>query len=108
LTNYADRESDYAELNAQVLGIIQENPLVAKAFAEKVGTTLPVLSDDKHQTARAFGIFDEDKHQAIRTTFTIDQEGVIRAIHQSREAVEVDEALDACRVLQRVDSTTGR
>jgi peroxiredoxin len=108
LTNYADRESAYAELNTQVLGIVQENPFVAKAFAEKVGTTLPVLSDDRHTAARAFGIFDEEKHQAIRTTFTIDGEGVIRAIHQSREAIEVDEALEACRVLQRVDSTSGR
>ena len=108
MTNYADRASDYEELNTQVLGIVQENPFVAKAFAERVGTTLPVLSDDKHATARAYGIFDEEKHQAIRTTFTIDAEGVIRAIHQSREAIEVDEALDACRVLQRVDSTSGR
>jgi len=108
LTNYADRESDYAELNTQVLGVVQENPFVAKAFAEKVGTTLPVLSDDKHQAARSFGVFDEEKHQAIRTTFTIDADGVIRAIHQSREAIDVDQALDACRVLQRVDSTAGR
>ena len=108
MTNYADRASDYEELNTQVLGIVQENPFVAKAFAEKVGTTLPVLSDDRHTAARTFGVFDEEKHQAIRTTFTIDADGVIRAIHQSREAIEVDEALDACRVLQRVDSTSGR
>ena len=108
MTNYADRASAYAELNTQVLGIVQENPFVASAFAEKVGTNLPVLSDDKHAAARAFGVFDEASHQAIRTTFTIDGEGVIRAIHQSREALEVDAALDACRVLQRVDSTAGQ
>lgn len=108
MTNYSDRESDYAEVNTQVLGVIQENPFVAKAFAEKVGTTLPVLSDVKHEVARSYGIFDEAKHQAIRTTFTIDQDGVIRAIHQSREAIEVDEALDACRVLQNVTSTSGQ
>ena len=88
--------------------MIQEDVWVGKAFAEKVGTTLPVLSDSKHEVARLYGIFDEDKHQARRTTFTIDQEGVIRAIHQDREAVDVDPALEACRVLQRVESTTGR
>ena len=58
--------------------------------------------------ARAYGIFDEDKHMARRTTITIDQDGVIRAIHQDREALDVDPGLDACRVLQRVDSTAGR
>jgi alkyl hydroperoxide reductase subunit AhpC len=108
LTNYSDRESDFTELDTQVLGVIQENPWVAKAWAEKVGTTLPVLSDTKHEVARAYGIFDEDKYMARRTTITVDQEGVIRAIHQDREAIDVDPALEACRVLQRVDSTSGR
>ena len=91
-----------------MLGVIQENPWVAKAFAEKVGTTLPILSDVKHDVARLYGIFDDGKHQAVRTTFTVDQDGVIRAIHQDREALDVDPALEACRVLQRVQSTTGR
>ena len=77
-------------------------------FAETVGTTLPVLSDVKHETARQYGVFDEGKHQVVRTTFTIDQEGVIRAIHQDRESLDVDPALEACRVLQRVDSTSGQ
>ena len=57
---------------------------------------------------RSYGIFDEENHRAKRFTFTLDQQGVIRAIHMDREALDVDEALDACRVLQRVDSTTAR
>ena len=81
---------------------------MAKAFAEKIGTTLPLLSDTRHDVARQYGVFDEDKYRAVRTTFTIDQNGVIAAIHQAREAVEVDEALEACAVLQRVNSTSGR
>jgi alkyl hydroperoxide reductase subunit AhpC len=91
-----------------VLGVLQESPWVAKAFAEQVGTTLPLLADVKHDVARLYGIFDEAKHQAIRTTFTVDQDGIIRAIHQGREALDVDPALEACRVLQRVQSTSGR
>jgi alkyl hydroperoxide reductase subunit AhpC len=81
---------------------------VAKAFAEKVGTDLPLVADVKHQAARSYGIFDEENHRAKRFTFTIDQQGVIRAIHMDREAIDVDEAFDACRVLQRVDSTAAR
>jgi peroxiredoxin len=88
-----------------VLGVIQENPFVAKAFAEKVGTDLPLLADYKHEVAQQYGIWDSDKYMAKRFTFTLDKDGVIRAIHADREALDVDEALDACRVLQRVDST---
>ncbi len=88
--------------------MIQENPFVAKAFADRIGTTLPVLADVRHEVARLYGIFDEDRHMVRRTTFTIDSEGIIRAIHQDREAIDVDPALEACRVLQRVESTSGR
>ena len=70
-------------------------------------TTLPVLSDYKHQVARQYGVWDDENFRAKRFTFTLDKDGVIRAIHMDREALDVDAALDACRVLQRVDSTTG-
>jgi peroxiredoxin len=102
------KSPDFTDLDTQVLGVIQENPFVAKAFAAKVGTTLPVLSDNKHEVAHLYGIFDEENHRAKRFTFTLDQDGIIRAIHADREALDVDPALDACRVLQRVDSTSGR
>ncbi len=88
-----------------MLGIIQENPFVAKAFAEQVGTTLPVLADDRHEVARKYGIFDEERHLARRTTITIDSEGIIRGILQDREAMEVDPGLEICRLLEPVQST---
>jgi len=88
--------------------VIQENPFVAKAFADKIGTDLPVLSDWKHDVARQYGIWDADQYRAKRFTFTLDKDGVIRAIHMDREALDVDAALDACRVLQRVDSTSAQ
>ena len=67
-----------------------------------------MLSDNKHEVARLYGIFDNETHRAKRFTFTVDQGGIIRAIHTDREAIDVDPALDACRVLQRVDSTSTR
>jgi peroxiredoxin len=92
-------------VSAQVLGIIQENPFVAKAFAEKVGTTLPVLADTKHEVARMYGVFDEERHWPRRTTITVDADGIIRSILQDREAFEVDPGLEICRLLEPVQST---
>ena len=88
-----------------MIGVIQENPFVAKAFADRVGTTLPVLSDVKHEVARSYGIFDEESHQVRRSTFTVDGEGVIRSILQDREALDVDPGLEVCRLLFPVEST---
>jgi peroxiredoxin len=92
-------------VSTQVLGIIQENPYVAKAFAEKVGTTLPMLSDVKHEVARMYGVFDEEHHWPRRTTFTVDADGIIRSILQDREAIAVDPGLEICRLLEPVQST---
>jgi peroxiredoxin len=91
-----------------VLGIIQENPFVAKAFADKIGTTLPVLADVNHEVARSYGVFDDAAHRVRRTTFTIDGGGIIRSILQDREAIDVDPGLDACRILFSVDNSSGR
>jgi len=88
-----------------VLGVIQENPFVAKAWANEIGTSLPVLSDWKSDVAQLYGVWDADKHTVRRTTFTIDGDGVIRSILQDREAIDIDPGLEACRILLPVDST---
>ena len=67
-----------------------------------------MLSDNRHEVARSYGVFDDSRHMARRFTFTVDEGGVIRAIHMDADALGVDAALDACRVLQRVQSTSGR
>jgi mycoredoxin-dependent peroxiredoxin len=92
-------------VNAQVLGVIQENPFVARAWAEKIGTTLPILSDWKSEVAQLYGIYDAERHQPRRTSFTIDGDGVIRSILQDREAQDADPGLEACRILMPVDAT---
>ena len=81
---------------------------MARAFADKIGTSLPVLSDAEHAVARAYGIFDSTTHRVRRTTFTVDGDGVIRSILQDREAIDVDPGLEACRILFSIDSTSDR
>jgi alkyl hydroperoxide reductase subunit AhpC len=105
LTNYGERESDFGDLRTQVLGVVQESTWVARAWADHLQTALPVLADRDHTVARAYGIFAEDPYVVRRTTFTIDGEAVIRAIHQDREAIDVAASLEACAILFSVDST---
>ena len=81
---------------------------MAKAFADKIGTTLPVLADVNHDVARSYAIFDDATHRVRRTSFTVDGGGVIRSILQDREALDVDPGLEACSILFSVDSTSGR
>jgi len=66
--------------NVQVLAISCDSPFTQKIFAEQEGYKFPVLADfwPHGAAAKAYGIFNEDLGCAMRGTFIIDKEGIIR------------------------------
>jgi mycoredoxin-dependent peroxiredoxin len=66
--------------NVQVLAISCDSTPTQKIFAEQEGYKFPVLSDfwPHGATAKAYGIFNEDLGCAMRGTFIVDKEGVVR------------------------------
>jgi peroxiredoxin len=66
--------------NVQVLAISCDSPFTQKVFAEQEGYKFPVLADfwPHGAAAKAYGIFNEDLGCAMRGTFIIDKEGIIR------------------------------
>ncbi len=66
--------------DAQVLTVSVDSMFTHRAWADREGYTFPLLSDfwPHGQVAQAYGVFDEAKGVALRGTFIIDGEGVIR------------------------------
>ena len=66
--------------NVQVLAISCDSMHSQRIFAEQEGYKFPVLADfwPHGAAAKAFGIFNEDLGCAMRGTFIIDKEGIIR------------------------------
>jgi peroxiredoxin len=66
--------------NVEILAVSCDSMFTQRVFAEQEGYKFPVLSDfwPHGATAKAYGIFDEARGCAIRGTFIIDKEGVIR------------------------------
>ena len=66
--------------NVQVLAISCDSPFTQKIFAEQEGYKFPVLADfwPHGAVAQAYGIFNADLGCAMRGTFIIDKEGIIR------------------------------
>ena len=64
----------------QVIAISCDSPFTQKIFAEQEGYKFPVLSDfwPHGAVAQAYGIFNADLGCALRGTFVIDKQGVIR------------------------------
>lgn len=65
---------------AQLLTVSVDSVFTHRAWADREGYTFPLLSDfwPHGQVARAYGVFDETKGFALRGTFVIDGDGVIR------------------------------
>jgi peroxiredoxin len=66
--------------DVQVIAISCDSPFTQKIFAEQEGYKFPVLSDfwPHGAVAQAYGIFNAELGCALRGTFIIDKQGVIR------------------------------
>ncbi|MCC5476000.1 peroxiredoxin [Streptomyces sp. NPDC059680] len=66
--------------DTQLLAVSNDSIHTLRVFAEQEGLEYPLLSDfwPHGNVSRAYGVFDEDKGCAVRGTFIIDKEGVVR------------------------------
>lgn len=81
--------------DATVFGISVDSHYSNTAFARQLGLTFPLLSDWKHETAKAYGVFLPESGYANRVTFVVDKAGKIAH-------VEVSETIDHLPSVDRV------
>ncbi|MFH8256279.1 peroxiredoxin [Streptomyces roseolus] len=80
LCELRDNLPTFVNDDTQLLAVSNDSIHTLRVFAEQEGLEYPLLSDFwKHgEASRAYGVFDEEKGCAVRGTFIIDKEGVVR------------------------------
>jgi mycoredoxin-dependent peroxiredoxin len=80
LCELRDNLSAFESKDVELMAISVDSKYTQKLFAEKEGYKFQVLADfwPHGGVAQAYGVFKEDAGIAIRGTFLIDKEGVIR------------------------------
>ncbi|MEU6592899.1 peroxiredoxin [Streptomyces sp. NPDC046881] len=80
LCELRDNLPKFADRDTQLLAVSNDSIHTLRVFAEQEGLEYPLLSDfwPHGNVSRAYGVFDEDKGCAVRGTFIIDREGVVR------------------------------
>jgi peroxiredoxin len=75
-----DDLSAFQNDNVELLALSCDSMFTQRIWAEKEGYQFPVLADfwPHGAVASAYGIFDEARGCALRGTFIIDKEGIIR------------------------------
>lgn len=101
LCELRDNLPKFVNGEVQLLAVSNDSIHTLRVFAEQEGLPYPLLSDfwPHGEVSRAYGVFDEDKGCAVRGTFIIDKEGVVRwsvvnALPDARDLNEYVAALD--------------
>ncbi|MEU3251687.1 peroxiredoxin [Streptomyces sp. NPDC006997] len=101
LCEVRDNLPRFSDRDTQVLAVSNDSIHTLRVFAEQEGLEYPLLSDfwPHGETSRAYGVFDEAKGCAVRGTFVIDKEGVVRwtvvnGLPDARDLNEYVTALD--------------
>jgi len=92
-----DHRGDYQRLEAVVLGISPDPVKPITKFADKFDLDFPLLSDEDHAVAEAYGVWVEKSMYGRkyfgneRTTFVIGPDGVITHVFRKVKPAEHDE-----------------
>jgi peroxiredoxin Q/BCP len=91
-----DHRDDYRNLDAVVLGISPDPVKPIAKFDEKFGLGFPLLSDEDHAVAEAYGVWVEKSMYGRkyfgneRTTFVIGPDGVVTHVFRKVKPAEHD------------------
>jgi lipoyl-dependent peroxiredoxin subunit C len=106
IAEFGHRQPGFAEAETRILGASIDSEYVHLAWREQhpdlARLPFPMASDLKRELATSLGILDEDEGVALRATFIVDPEGVIRfvSVHDLDTGRNVEEVLRTLLALQ--------
>lgn len=91
---FSERYPQFKEKGAVVLGISKDSIASHKKFAEKYGLIFTLLADPERSVIEAYDVWKEKKNYGkvsmgvVRTTYLIDEEGIIIKANDKVKAAE--------------------
>ena len=91
---YAERYPQFLEKGAVVIGISRDKVASHKRFEEKYELPFTILADPELEAIRAYDVWKEKKNYGkvsmgvVRTTYLIDEEGIIVKANDKVKAAE--------------------
>jgi peroxiredoxin Q/BCP len=85
---FRDTLSEFKKRSAVVIGVSPDKPSAQAKFKSKYELSFPLLADENHEVAEAYGVWKEKnmygkKYMGVeRTTFIIGKDGAIRMIFE--------------------------
>jgi peroxiredoxin (alkyl hydroperoxide reductase subunit C) len=106
IAEFGKKNGEFADRDAQVLGVSTDSHFVHLAWrkdhADLRNLPFPMLADIKRELSAACGVLAEEEGVALRATFLVDPNGVIRwvGVNDLKVGRNVDEVLRVLDALQ--------
>jgi len=103
ITEFSARYDEFKKLDADVLGMSTDSVHSHKAWLKELGELrYPLLSDMNHTISEDYGVLIAEQGIALRGTFIVDPDGVLRyaLYHDLGVGRSVDELLRVLQALQ--------
>lgn len=104
--NFRDDYSKYAELDVEIVGVSPDDVTSHGKFADKNDLPFMLLADEGHQVCESYGVwgkkknFGKEYYGVMRTTFLIDEEGIVRRVFKGvKPASHSEEVIQAIQEL---------
>jgi len=104
IAEFGKREKDFQDRGAQILGVSTDSEFVHHAWRthhpDLKTLPYPMLADIKRELSTALGVLHKDEGVALRATFIVDPQGIIRHVSVNdlsvgRNVSEILRTLDA-------------
>jgi peroxiredoxin len=91
LSVYQEVVPQIADAGAELVGISVDSSWAHRAFREKLGLTITLLSDfePKGEVTRAYGAYIDQVGHGNRSLVLIDEGGVVQWVHESPTPLEI-------------------
>ena len=96
-----DRKQEFDTHGALVFGISPDDVASHKKFKQKFDLNFPLLSDEGHKVADAYGVWKQNSFYGVkywgneRTSFIIDENGnIAKILKKVKAAAHADQVLD--------------
>lgn len=83
-----------------MLAISADDAKTVREFAQALGVTYPLLSDETRAVSKAYGVLDPSGRVARRATFVVDQGGIVRKIDEGTDALDPSGVVTFCSLLK--------
>ena len=96
---FSERNPQFTEKGAVILGVSKDSLASHKKFEEKYGLTFTLLSDPERKVIEAYDVWKEKKLYGktalgvVRTTYLIDEQGIIVKSNNKVKAAEDPEKM---------------